>query len=85
MVAGGWATDTSIVVLLLVVIVVVVVVIYDVVGVAVRDWATHSERKRLSVVPPPSWGASFCGSRISFPFGYSGPGRNMIGVHWGNF
>lgn len=30
-VAGGWATDTSIVVLLLVVIVVVVVVIYDVV------------------------------------------------------
>ena len=53
----------EVVVLLLVVIVVVVVVVFnDVVGVAVRDWATRSEHKRLSVVPPPSWRASFCGS-----------------------
>ena len=38
------------------------------VGVAVRDWATRSERKHLSVVPPPSWRASFCVSGMSLPF-----------------
>ena len=55
------------------------------VGVAVRDWATRSERKHLSVVPPPSWRASFCVSGMSLPFGCSGPGRIMRGVDQGNF
>ena len=55
------------------------------VGVAIRDWATRSERKHLSVVPPPSWRAAFCLSGMSVPLGCSGPGRNMRGVYQGKF